>query len=129
VKKRLAVCLLHNIGIAVVSECSSVGGGCAGGASAPLKVLICWKFRQNPWKFGQNLWKFGKIPENPNKIPKYLGKIPENLGKNGAQRCLTLNNGAQGLQKNRWRPFFWRSHLGLPDGRYFTGLAGISLLI
>jgi len=37
----------------------------------------------------------GKIPENPNNLPKYLGKIPENLGKNGAQ----------GLQKNKWRPF------------------------
>jgi len=42
----------------------------------------------------------GKIPENPNKIPKHLGKIPENLVKNGDQRCLTLKNGAEGLQKN-----------------------------
>jgi len=44
---------------------------------------------------------FGKIPENPNKILKYLGEIPENLSKNGAQRCLTSKNGAQGLQKNK----------------------------
>jgi len=43
----------------------------------------------------------GKIPENPNKIPKYPGKMPESLGKNGAQRCLTFKNGAQGLQKNK----------------------------
>ena len=37
-------------------------------------------------------------------------KITENLSKNGSQRCLTLKNGVQGLQKNKWRPFFWRSH-------------------
>jgi len=30
--------------------------------------------------------------------------IPENLSKNGTQRCLTLKNGAQQLQKNKWRP-------------------------
>jgi len=30
---------------------SGVGGGGAGGASAPPKVLISWKFGQNPWKF------------------------------------------------------------------------------
>jgi len=29
-----------------------------------------------------------------------LLKIPENPGKNGAQRCLTSKNGAQGLQEN-----------------------------
>ena len=33
---------------------SDVGGG---DASAPPKVLICWKFGQNIWKFGQNPWK------------------------------------------------------------------------
>jgi len=46
------------------------------------------------------------FPQNPGKIPKYLSKIPENLGKYGAQRCFTLKNGAQGLQKNKGRPFF-----------------------
>ena len=45
------------------SNCSSgVGGGGAGGANAPPKVLICQKFGQNPWKFGQNLWKSGWNP-------------------------------------------------------------------
>ena len=34
-----------------------------------------------------------------------LDKSPENPGKNGAQRCLTSNNGAEGLHKNTWRPF------------------------
>jgi len=52
----------------------------------------------------------GKIPENLRKIPENPSKTPENLGKNGAQRCLTSKNGAQGLQKNKWRPFCWRSH-------------------
>ena len=54
-------------------------------------------FVENPGKIRENLVN---IPENPNKIPKYLGKIPENLGKNGAPV----------LQKNKWRPFIWRSH-------------------
>jgi len=31
---------------------SGVGVGGAGVASAPPKVLICWKSRQKPWKFG-----------------------------------------------------------------------------
>jgi len=55
---------------------------------------------ENPGKILENLGKIfenlGKIPENPNKLPKCLGRIPENLGKNGAQRCLTSKNGAQG---------------------------------
>jgi len=34
-----------------------------------------------------------------------LGKIPENPVKNGVQSCLVSNIGAQGLQKNTWRPF------------------------
>ena len=29
----------------------------------------------------------------------------ENLGKNATKSCLTSKNGAQGLQKNTWRPF------------------------
>ena len=34
-----------------------------------------------------------------------LGNIPENPRKNGAyKRCLTSKKGAQGLQKNTWRP-------------------------
>jgi len=69
---------------------------------------------ENLGKICENFGKIpenpNKIPENPNKIPENLGKIPENLGKNGAQHCLTSKNGAQGLQKNKWRPFVWRSH-------------------
>jgi len=38
-----------------------------------------------------------------------LGKSPENPDKNGVQRCLTSKNGAQGLHKKTWRPF-WRLH-------------------
>jgi len=32
---------------------SGVGGGGSEGASEPPKVLICWKFWQNPWKSWQ----------------------------------------------------------------------------
>jgi len=35
-------------------------------------------------------------------IPENLGKIPEKRGKNGGQRCLTSENEAQHLQKNKW---------------------------
>ena len=51
----------------------------AGGASALQKRLDLPKIRAN-------LANQSKIPENP--------------GKNGAQRCLTLKNGVQRLQKN-----------------------------
>ena len=47
----------------------------------------------------QKFWfveNLGIISENPNKTLKYQCKIPENLGKNSAQ----------GLQENKWRPFF-----------------------
>ena len=71
---------------------SGVGGGGAGGASAPPKILICWNFGKNLLKFGQILENLGKIPENPNKIPIFLEKIPDNLGKNGARRCFTSKN-------------------------------------
>ena len=56
-------------------EHSGEGGGVAGDASAPPKVLICGKSEQN---------------------------LGENLGKNGAQACLTSKNGVQRLQE---RPF------------------------
>ena len=39
---------------------TGVGGGGAGGATAPPKVLIWWKYEQNPFNSGQNLWKFGQ---------------------------------------------------------------------
>ena len=80
--------------------------GCRGWKRIP-KSFDLLKIPKNLGKICEN---FGKIPENPNKIPENLGKIPENLGKNGAQHCLTSKNGAQGLQKNKWRPFVWRSH-------------------
>jgi len=48
----------------------------------------------------------GKILENL----ENLSKIPENPGKTAAQPCLTSNINAQRLQKNTWRPLFWRSH-------------------
>jgi len=57
---------------------TGVGGGGAGGATAPPKVLIWWKFGQNPRKSQQNLWKpsqnFWKSEQNL-----------ENRSKNGAQ--------------------------------------------
>ena len=65
----------------------SLGTSCVGGGVRGVQ--------EHPQKF----W----FVENPN-------KIPENLGKNGAQCCLTSKNATQGLQKNRWRPYFWRSH-------------------
>jgi len=39
-------------------------------------------------------------------VTENLGKNPENPCKNSAQRCLTSRNGAEGLHKNTWRPFF-----------------------
>jgi len=63
-------------------------------------------FVENPRKIHE---KLDNISENPNKSLIYLGKIPENLGNIGAQRCLTSIHGAQGLQKNKWRPFLLRS--------------------
>jgi len=39
-------------------------------------------------------------------LAKNLGKSPENPGKNTAQHCLPSKNGAQGLHKNTWTPFF-----------------------
>jgi len=58
----------------------------AGGASAPQKFC-----------FIENL---DKIPENLGKTSGNLGKMPENPDKNGAQH----------LQKNTIKTFFWRSH-------------------
>ena len=59
-------------------------------------------------------WNLGKISKNPI-------KITDNPGKNGAQRCLTLKNGAQRLQKNTWI-LFWRSHQKrVLYGRKFVG--------
>jgi len=60
----------------------------------------CWKSGQNPWKCGQHPRKSGQNPWKSEKIPKHLCKITEIQGKNGAQ-C---------LQKNKWRPYFWRSY-------------------
>jgi len=48
-------------------------------AGPPEKNSLCYC-----WKSGQNLWKSGW---------------------NGVQCCLTSKNGAQGFQKNTWRPF------------------------
>jgi len=72
-----------------------------------------------PWNYlwycyeKQRCWKRGcrGCKRTPPKFwfAENLGKSPENPGKNGAQRCLTLKNGAQGLHKNTWRPF-WRLH-------------------
>ena len=72
---------------------SGVGGGSAGGASAPPNISTFWKFGQNPWKSEQNpqisrknLWKFWQKWR-----PKlfYLKKLSP-----------------QRLQDNKWRPFF-----------------------
>ena len=75
--------------------------GCAGGASAPPKVLVCQKSGKHPWKFG--------------KILKILAKTlsRENPWKPGQKLCPTL------FDFKKWRPtfaeqemktFFWMSH-------------------
>jgi len=64
---------------------NGVGGGVA---SAPPKVVICWKSGQNHWKFWQDLWKSGQNPWRSRKT--------------GAQRCFTSKNNAQRLQRNKW---------------------------
>jgi len=74
------------------------------GVQAHPKSFDLLKIRAKSLNLGKISENLGKIPENTNKIPKYLGKIHENLGKIDAQRCLNSKNGAQGLQKNKWRP-------------------------
>ena len=64
---------------------TGVGDGGAGGSNAPPKVLVLWKFGQNPRKLG--------------KISEYLHKIPENLSK-------TLKIWAKMAPKITWRVFF-----------------------
>ena len=82
---------------------SGVTGGGAGAQAHP----------QNIWfveSFGKIPEDLGKIPENLGKIPKNLGKIPENPGRNGAQRCVTSNNGAQWLSEKQMNTFFLGVH-------------------
>ena len=107
-----------NIFVRRYGRCMILGGfgsGGAGGASAPPKKLICWKFGQNLLKFGQILENLGKIPENPNKIPKFLEKIPENLGKSAAQRCFTSKNSPPTFAKKQVKTIFWK--VTLKNGR------------
>jgi len=70
--------------------------------------IVKWYCMQGVQAHPQNFWFVenpGKVPENLDKISENSNKITENLGKNGAQRCLTSKNCAQGLQKNKCRPF------------------------
>jgi len=85
--------------------------GCKGWKSTP-NFLICRKSGNKPWKYGQNPWKSGQ---------------------KGTQRSLASKNGAQRLEKNKWRRFFfWKSHQkkGLDDlsGRRFVGKSSTTRL-
>jgi len=62
---------------------TGVGGGGAGGAIGPTKVLIWGKSGQNPIESGQNPLKFGKISEN-------LLRLPVNLKKKWRPTCFDL---------------------------------------
>jgi len=58
--------------------------GCRG-KSAPPKVLIWWKFGQNPLESGQNSWKNGKNLWKPSQNPWKSVQTSENMSKNGPQ--------------------------------------------
>jgi len=77
------IALVRCLNLAVTG--SGVGGGGAGGAKAPPKLLMWLKSGKNPGKIRVNL---GKICEILCKLPENLGKLPETMSKNGAQPAL-----------------------------------------
>ena len=79
--------------VRVVDRCTGMGGGLAGGAKAPPKVLIWWKFGKNPLKFG-------KISENLLKLPEIWAKMAPSFD---------LKTMAPRIDMNRfftWRPIW-----------------------
>jgi len=89
---------------------SGVGGGSAGGSTASLKILVCWKFGQNLLKFGQNPWKFGKNPWKSEQNPQMSRKNPWKFGQKWRPRLLYFKKLSPNVCRKTSENHFLKGH-------------------